>query len=343
MKIIVFTVLFMMSFGMVSAADANWSKLPSLPDKEGFAGMFAGVSNDALLVAGGANFPDKRPWEGGVKRWYNEVWALTAKDAQWRQVGALPKALGYGISATIEEGMLCIGGSGPDGHSAQCFVVKWHDGQLTIKPRASLPKPCANASGALVGHTMYVAGGIESPTSTTASHGFWSLDVSDEKASWQELKPWPGRERMLAVSGSDGAAFYLFGGAALHADAEGKPEREWLRDAYRYSPEKGWEKLPDMPRVVVAAPSPAPFLKTGQLLVMTGDDGSKVGFKPETAHPGFPRAAMTFDPKTNLWQSAGEVPFSRATVPVTEWQGSFIIPNGEERPGYRTPEVWQMR
>ncbi len=39
----------------------QWRALPSLPDREGFAGMFAGVTGDALLLAGGANFPDQRP------------------------------------------------------------------------------------------------------------------------------------------------------------------------------------------------------------------------------------------------------------------------------------------
>ena len=31
--------------------------LPDLPDKIGMAGPFVGVRNDALIVAGGANFP----------------------------------------------------------------------------------------------------------------------------------------------------------------------------------------------------------------------------------------------------------------------------------------------
>ena len=58
--------------GSVLAADSTgWSKLPSLPDKEGFAAMFAGLSVDhggeILLAAGGANFPDKKPWEGDRK------------------------------------------------------------------------------------------------------------------------------------------------------------------------------------------------------------------------------------------------------------------------------------
>src|ERR1043166_8747887 len=33
----------------------QWQKLPPIPDAEGFAGAFAGVSGGALIVAGGAN------------------------------------------------------------------------------------------------------------------------------------------------------------------------------------------------------------------------------------------------------------------------------------------------
>ena len=38
-----------------------WDSLSSIPDREGMAGMFAGVSGGALFCMGGANFPDKRP------------------------------------------------------------------------------------------------------------------------------------------------------------------------------------------------------------------------------------------------------------------------------------------
>jgi hypothetical protein len=35
-----------------------WATLPKIPDSTGFAGSFAGVANDVLIVAGGSNFPD---------------------------------------------------------------------------------------------------------------------------------------------------------------------------------------------------------------------------------------------------------------------------------------------
>src|SRR5918993_2565532 len=63
-----------------SLATFAWSSLPPLPDPIGFAGPYAGVSNGALLVAGGANFPDGPPWEGKPKVWHDRIFLLTAPD-----------------------------------------------------------------------------------------------------------------------------------------------------------------------------------------------------------------------------------------------------------------------
>ncbi|HLU88819.1 MAG TPA: hypothetical protein VKZ51_03230, partial [Cyclobacteriaceae bacterium] len=54
-------------------SEIKWADMPAIPDKEGFAGMYAGVSNGVLIGAGGANFPDKKPWEGGEKVWYDHI------------------------------------------------------------------------------------------------------------------------------------------------------------------------------------------------------------------------------------------------------------------------------
>ncbi len=319
----------------------KWSQLPSISDPEGFAAMYAGVSGEALVVAGGANFPGKRPWEGGTKVWYDEVWALDRPDGHWKQAGRLPKALGYGVSVTWRDEVICAGGSNAEGHHTDVFALKLAGGRVTSRPLPSLPRPCANTCGVLVGDTLYVAGGIEKPDATKAMHTFWALDLGKEGAVWRELPPWPGPERMLATAGSFDGAFYLFSGAALHAGADGKPERDWLKDAYRYTPAKGWEKLPDLPQVMVAACTPAPVTSEG-LLMICGDDGAKVGFKPETAHPGFPHTVLQFEVKAGAWLKLADAPFSRATVPTTLWGGRWVVPNGEARPGYRTPEVWAL-
>jgi N-acetylneuraminate epimerase len=326
----------------MKAQQMEWSKLPPLPDKEGFAAMYAGVSGDALVVAGGANFPEKRPWEGGTKMWYDDVWVLDQPDGAWRKAGKLPKSLGYGVSVNWKGEVICIGGSNADGHDADVFSLSIEGQGIVVKQYPPLPRPCANFCGALVGDTIFVAGGIEKPDSVQAMHTFWSLKLSQDKPQWRELTPWPGKERMLATAAAHDGAFYLFSGAALHAGSDGKPEREWLKDSFRYREGVGWEKLPDAPRVAVAAVSPAPV--TGNtIFLLAGDDGAKVGFKPETQHPGFPLDQFVFDTTLLQWTTLSSLaPFSRATVPSTRWREGFIVPSGEARPGYRSNEVWML-
>src|SRR5947207_2584315 len=65
-----------------AAAELEWSPLPPLPPaagqvkQPGVASPFVGVQGNALIVAGGANFPDKMPWEGGAKKWQDDIWIL---------------------------------------------------------------------------------------------------------------------------------------------------------------------------------------------------------------------------------------------------------------------------
>jgi N-acetylneuraminic acid mutarotase len=213
-------------------------------------------------------------------------------------------------------------------------MLSWRNGKLVTSPFPPLPYPCANMSGALVESTIYIAGGIARADATTALKTFWSMDLANPQAGWRELEPWPGRERMLATAGVCGDSFFLFSGVALHAGADGKPVREWLRDAYRYAPGQGWKRIADLPHVSVAAPSPAMNLR-----VIGGDDGAQVNTLP-AAHKGFRRDVLAYDASNDTWRVAGEVPFSLVTTAAVEWNGKIVIPGGEARPGVRSPEVW---
>jgi N-acetylneuraminic acid mutarotase len=326
--------------GAAIAQSLDWAKLSPIPDREGFAWPFAGVSGGALLVAGGANFPDKRPWEGGTKVWYDKVFVLEDPGGQWREAGKLKRPLGYGISLTVPGGIACVGGSDATKHFAEGFLLDYGPakGKVRIRPFAKLPQPVANASGAVLDETIYVAGGIATPTATKALDTFYSYDLRSKRKKWLSMETWPGPARMLATAGANDGVFFLFGGVALKPGADGKPERVWLRDAYRFKPGEGWRRIADLPRVAVAAPSPAPVVN-GKLLVLGGDDGAQAN-TPPTEHRGFPRSVLAYDPQTDKWETLGEVPFSLVTTPAAEWRGRIVIPGGEARPGMRSTEVW---
>lgn len=304
--------------------------------------MFAGVSGGALLAAGGANFPDKKPWEGGKKVWYDTVFVLEEPDGAWKVAGALPRPLGYGVSVTHGGGVVCVGGSDAEGHRAESFKLEWRGGKLGTKSLPSLPRSVANMSWALLGDTLYVAGGIEKPDSTSALKTFFALNLAAKPPAWRELEPWPGPARMLAVAAVQDGSFFLVSGTDLSAGPEGKSVRTYLKDAYRFTPGKGWQRIADIPRAAVAAPSPAPSMGQTQFLVVSGDDGTQVATAP-TEHKGFPRTILAYDTRADGWTESGSTPAPRATVPTAQWNGAWLVISGEQRPGIRSPEVWRLQ
>lgn len=311
--------------------------LPSLPDKEGFAGPFAGVSNGALLVAGGANFPDQKPWEGGTKVWHDSVFVLEKPNGKWIVAGKLLRPLGYGVSVTHGNSVVCVGGSDAERHYADAFRLEWSGGKLVTTDLPPLPKPLANTCGAIVGDTLYVAGGQEKPDGAATSKAVYRIDLTAARLKWEEIEPCPGGGRMLAVAAGFEGAFWFMSGADLVAGAGGKAERKYLADAYRYTPGKGWKRLADLPRPIAAAPSPAPTDESG-FYILGGDDGSQVSVGPDK-HRGFNRNVLRYDLKTEQWVETAEVASPRVTVPCVAWEKSWVIPSGEARPGVRSPDV----
>jgi SSS family transporter len=326
-----------------SADPASWSRLAPLPDAVGVAGPCAGVSNGALIVAGGANFPNGAPWDGGRKVWHTAVWVLDRPDGSWTPADPLPTPRAYAASVTTPRGVVCIGGSDADRHYADVWLLTWNGRAVTRQSLASLPVALSNAAAALVGSTMFVAGGEETPGATRAARRFLALDLAASAPSWRELEPWPGDGRSLAVAGSQDGAFFLVGGVTLAADAAGQPRRTYLRDAWRYRPGAGWTRLADLPHPIAASPSPAPAVGPSHLVILGGDDGSKAGWQPPATHPGFAADVLAYHTITDTWTELGRMPAPRATVPAVRWGDVVVVPSGEVRPGIRSPEVWTLR
>jgi N-acetylneuraminic acid mutarotase len=318
----------------------NWQQLPSLPDPIGFGGPIGGVSGGALIVGGGSNFTNGMPWEGGAKSWYDTAFVLEQPAGKWKSGLKLPHVCAYAVSVTTPDGVICIGGADAQKHLTNVFRLVWEKGRLNATALAPLPLPIAYACGASVNDSVYIAGGTDSPDAARALKKFLRLDL--KTGQWEELDPWPGPARMLAVAASVRGSFYLAGGANLAPDANGKPARTYLTDAYYFTPGQGWNTLASMPHPAVAAPTPAPNTGEAGFMIVGGDDGSLVNFEPKSKHPGFPKRVLLFDAQKNAWSVEGEVPASRATLPTAPWRGRVALISGEARPGVRSPEVWSV-
>jgi N-acetylneuraminic acid mutarotase len=328
-----------MSVFAETAPLVRWEPLPAIPDPEGFAAPFSGVHADKLIVAGGANFPDKKPWEGGTKVWYDDLFVLEDPSGSWRKAGKLPRPLAYGVSVSTPEGLICIGGSDATGHHAEVFRIQWETDRAVFHELPKLPQSRANLSGALLGRTIYVVGGTEKPDSLVAANSVWSLDLDALERGWQEHDVCPGPGRMLASTGTAEGSLFVFSGAALKAGPDGKALREWLRDGYRFTPGKGWTRIADTPQVAVAAPNPMPVFSSSRLLLLGGDDGVQVNTAP-TDHKGFPQTIFAYDVRSDRWAPMGALPTGLVTTSAVLWRDLLVIPGGEIRPGTRSNLVW---
>ncbi|HVY76257.1 MAG TPA: hypothetical protein VG890_15620, partial [Puia sp.] len=178
----------------------KWSQASRIPDADGFAGSYAGTSHGALIVAGGSNFPgNKRPWEDGVKTWYDKIFALERPDGAWKEVGKLPRPMAYGVALTYKDAVLCLGGGDANRNYDDAFMLSYQSGKIKIIHLPPMPSPLINACGVIVKDIVYVMGGIKTPTGVTENN-FWSLDLAAPAASrkWKIKENVPGPSRMLA-------------------------------------------------------------------------------------------------------------------------------------------------
>ncbi|MDP6914803.1 MAG: kelch repeat-containing protein, partial [Verrucomicrobiota bacterium] len=341
-----------MSAGSLFATNdtLEWKSLPDLPGGFGVAGPFAGTHNDTLIIAGGANFPDGVPWrptaDGGTsaKVYYDTIHVVTKDGADYSIAEAkakLPQVLGYGVSISTTDGVLCIGGEwrkdGVTHRSAKVFAVSLADGQVVVDENyPPLPDATTAAAGALVGKTIYIAGG---DSGEGATQNFWSLDLAKRDTDdfkWVELPPWdgPARTHLLASAQNDGGTdcLYIFSGRMK--DTQGR----WhmLSDTHKYNPKSGkWKRVNNIqtkgdaqPRCVMAGT--AASVGTNSLLLFGGANGKRFitleslsaqitaakaagneqvaaaldaeKQKIQDAHDGFSRDILLYNTVTDQWQ-----------------------------------------
>ena len=327
-------------------AALDWQQLPDLPDELGVAGPFVGVHNDALIVAGGANFP--RPvWENN-KVWRDQIHVLTKTDNgyAWKDGGTLSRPVAYGGAVSTPDGIVCMGGNDAANTFQEVFVLRW-DAETQNVTRAeypSLPRPCAYGQATSVGNAIYLAGGQSGVGLDSAMKNFWMLDLSNKDDQqtfvWKALDPWPDESRAFNITVSQHNGYndsvYVMSGRRQSGD-----DVEFLTDVWEFTPQtRIWRRRADVPQCVMAGTG----IRFGQshIFVLGGADGS-LFFKADELrdeHPGFPKKALAYHSITDTWTSAGPIPQNHVTTMPVMWDDRMIVASGEVRPRVRTASVW---
>lgn len=349
---------------------ADVEELGNLPDTAGldpslgYAGMMGGMVDGAIIAAGGANFPDAVPWQGGKKKWSRSIYVL--EQGTWRISNTkLPIPLAYGAYVQTGDGILIAGGNNFNTTSNRVFLLKYDQfsKEVAIEKLASLPRPMAHMSAVVEDDRVYVIGGTDGNISYNT---FYTLDLRT-KDQWTTLPDFPGPARSFHSAAiqetSFGRKIFVFGG---REQVSGQLSQ--LHDTYiSYDlTGKRWD-------------SPKPILVNGEekvvmgasaeakgsmnILLYGGDNGKlfselerldeKVVNEPNdtirndlvqkknkilSAHPGFDNKLIGFNTITGKFTSYDAFSTQLAVTALSfQVDDFFYVISGEIAPGIRTP------
>lgn len=345
-------------------ARLDFESLPELPDPIGLGGPIVGVHGDALVVAGGANFPEPLA-EGGAKVWHDRVHVLLPGAEEWIDGGRLAMPLAYAACASVRRGLLVAGGSDERDVFAETQILSWDPERRSLSSWAPPPLPAPSAFGAAeaIGELVYVLAGKHSKDEADASNALWVLDTADLDAQWRTLQPLPGPPRTKVVTAVQRDArgelcLYAFSGQVLTRDGEGRPQYRMVSDAWRYAPDLDeWSAIAPMPSLRDprrdGTDEPAPWgiaagsahaFGDGAVLTFSGSAGRNLhdaagDLTPATTRPAFTPRVLRYDVDSDAWSEAGSMLEGVVTTRAALWNGRIIVPSGEVRPGVRTPRV----
>nr|WP_068891994.1 kelch repeat-containing protein [Pedobacter panaciterrae] len=332
----------------------------------GFAGAVNAVYNDALLVAGGANFPDKMPWEGGKKYYSDKIQILLKQNRHFvwsTKTSKLPEPIAYCGNTSTDLGVVYAGGEGQNGLSNKVFIITWDTPELnvSVKKLPDLPIAVTNTGLTNIGNVVYLVGGDEEKSSSDA---FYKLDLNVKDPIWQKLPSLPVQlGNALVIAQAD--KIFVIGGRTK--TPSGISDLHHTTYAYDFAAGT-WQKLADISdgKQTTNFSAGAGVAVANDLILVTGGDNGEVFHKIENyisqiatsqsqqekdnltleknklsiTHKGFYKTQLVYNTTKNTWTKLVDLPFpAQVTTTATKWGADIVLSNGEIKPGIRTPAV----
>ena len=320
------------------------TELKSIPDAayaKGVSAPFCGVVGDALVVAGGANFPDKSLLEGGAKRVYADIWAHT--DGEWAHVGVLPDSTAYGATFAVDGALVLAGGNVCGVTTDKVYELSLQGGAAVLRALPPLPEPMEQCGWTRDDDRLYLVGGV----GTTAVYA-----CTIGEYVWTRLADLP-EPLVQPVAFAAGGDLYVWGGF--------NPETLEVSDkglVISSEVEKSlWREAPSIPDGGTFVGATGATLPDGRLAVVGGVNRAIFAralhntpedripyLSQEPAEYRFRQAVYAFDPASGAWTLLGADPACALAGPgvAVRPAGGLYVAGGELKPGVRSPRIFSL-
>ncbi|MBL9210352.1 MAG: hypothetical protein JNL92_07775 [Opitutaceae bacterium] len=305
------------AFLSVSTASAAWERLAPLPVPNG--GFIGAASGGRIIAAGGVT------WKGDTKIWLDGIWSYDPGRNAWSETGKLPAPLAYSVSGSDGTTTWFAGGS--SGVTTGRSLWRIDPGQA---PRviAAIEPALVYAAGALIGTTLYAAGGSDDQAAIERiTSAFFGIDIRNGKAT--RLPDYPESSLTTGTAAAVGGKLYVFGGARWDAAAKAVVNHA---SAHAFSPDTNrWERLPPLPHPGRGFKAVA--LDERRILLAGGYRNDEVEFV---------RDAYVFDTQTRTFTPTVALPYAAMVTLIQSGEWLYCL-GGEDRKRHRTDAVYRIR
>ena len=330
--------------------------------QEGLAGSFFGKQGDWFILAGGANFPNGKPWEGGAKTFSDEIFVFSESNNQFQSLNVskkLPFGVAEGAYVSTPRGLLCMGGQTSDGISNTAMLLNYNGQDVAVEMYPDLPVAVRNATAAIIGNRVYLLGGQTSDG--LSGNQFLMLDLNSLDKGWQSLSNFPvsvSAATMSPQQDGEEISLFVFGGRAIGEDNL----TNFYSSVFNYKPSKNeWTtkndiRLDETTPIQLSMAVSAPIGAT-HIALIGGDDG-QVFHQVERAinrgdiasrdslwinHTGFNDKILLYNTVTDTWFELDNPRKAPVAVSSVVSDGKQIyMSGGEIRPGIRNSEIMKM-
>jgi len=340
----------------------NQTKLPANADSSfhlGLAGPVAGMIGNKLLIAGGANFPGKMPWDGGAKHYATETYIYQVENGvlTFLTQSELKESVAYPGNCSVGQFLYVAGGENENGEVKSVKKFSLNGNTIQEEPLPDLPVALTNGSLVFASDNLYFVGG---ENQQQVSDKIYRLDLANLNGAWEEVLTLAYPVSNAVVVSDKKNKLYIAGGRMRNTDSLSTIYNQLFEVDL---PSGSINKITDLPRPTAAGTGV--WDDAGNILLFGGDHAEtfhrvealiaeisqtndevlKNKLNEEKAalqcqHPGFSPNTWSFNVHDKKWTKRDDIVGESPVTTTALWhQHSIIIPSGEIRAGVRTDQI----